>query len=243
MDSPIQCTVYIDESGDLGVNRGTKYFVITAVIVDKDEEESILKTIRSIKNVLNVQKIHMRETRNFNKQSYIVRELNKHEFIYTNVVVDTEKLTRKDSTIIYNYACRILLERVSWCMRDTNRRGTVILSARSTSRDNDLINYIKNQLLNTSNPTVKISNVFDDIIAKQFGSWDLLSLADVCATSTFWSFEKNSLGFTQPCFSKAMSSHLYRYGKDIWNYGLKYYSKDMEADLEELKLLMPCAEK
>lgn len=31
----ILCTVYIDEAGDLGCNRGTQWFVLSAVIVDK----------------------------------------------------------------------------------------------------------------------------------------------------------------------------------------------------------------
>ncbi len=32
------CTVYIDEAGDLGINRGTRWFVLTACIVDKNAE-------------------------------------------------------------------------------------------------------------------------------------------------------------------------------------------------------------
>lgn len=35
------CTVYIDEAGDLGIGRGTTWFVLTAVIVDKTAEASI----------------------------------------------------------------------------------------------------------------------------------------------------------------------------------------------------------
>lgn len=27
------CTVYIDEAGDLGINRGTQWFILSAVIV------------------------------------------------------------------------------------------------------------------------------------------------------------------------------------------------------------------
>lgn len=29
------CTVYIDEAGDLGYQRGTRWFVLSAVIVEK----------------------------------------------------------------------------------------------------------------------------------------------------------------------------------------------------------------
>ena len=34
-----KCTVYIDEAGDLGIGRGTQWFVITAVIVPKESEK------------------------------------------------------------------------------------------------------------------------------------------------------------------------------------------------------------
>ena len=32
-------TVYIDESGDLGINRGTQWFVLSAVVVEKSEKK------------------------------------------------------------------------------------------------------------------------------------------------------------------------------------------------------------
>lgn len=34
-------TVYIDEAGDLGIGRGTRWFVLTAVVVKKTVEPQI----------------------------------------------------------------------------------------------------------------------------------------------------------------------------------------------------------
>lgn len=34
-------TVYIDEAGDLGIGRGTRWFVLSAVIVAKEDESAI----------------------------------------------------------------------------------------------------------------------------------------------------------------------------------------------------------
>ena len=42
------CTVYIDEAGDLGVNRGTQWFILTAVIVNSDDEIRLREIIKSI---------------------------------------------------------------------------------------------------------------------------------------------------------------------------------------------------
>ena len=36
-----ECTVYIDEAGDLGIGRGTQWFVLSAVIVEKSNEPQI----------------------------------------------------------------------------------------------------------------------------------------------------------------------------------------------------------
>lgn len=69
------CTVYIDESGDLGFGHGTKWFVLTAVIVDKDKEASIRSTMNQIKTTLNAKEIHLRTIREYFKRAYIVREL------------------------------------------------------------------------------------------------------------------------------------------------------------------------
>lgn len=56
-------TVYIDEAGDLGINRGTKWFVLTAVIVAKEAEPKIRENIKQIKTKLNLNEIHLEKSR------------------------------------------------------------------------------------------------------------------------------------------------------------------------------------
>ena len=48
-----------------------------------------------------------------------------------------------------------------------------------------------------------------------------MQLADVCATTMFLTYEVNGFGFSAPCFSTAMSNHLYRYRGSLENYGIK----------------------
>ena len=59
------CTVYIDESGDLGVNRGTQWFVLSAVIVNKEDEAGIRATISRLKARLNLREIHFKNIPSF----------------------------------------------------------------------------------------------------------------------------------------------------------------------------------
>lgn len=193
------CTVYIDESGDLGigVGRGTKWFVLSAVIVDKVAEPQIRAKIAQIRTRLNINEIHMKKVQDFNKRALIVRELNGEQFMYMNVLVDTDKFDKAkipSPIIAYNYVCKYLLQRVSWYLRDTGRVGDIVLSARGTTRDGELIQYIKEKLLPYPSNGIE-SSVFAKITAKTAATWDLLQLADVCATTMFLTYEVNGYGF------------------------------------------------
>lgn len=237
-------TVYIDEAGDLGFMRGTRWFILSAVIVEKSKEQHIRSTINQLKNRLNVNEIHLRKITDFYKRAIVVHALNEEEFVYANVIVDTDKIDltmRSSSSVAYNYICRMLIERVSWFLRDTKKTGDIVLSARGTSRDNELISYIKDQLIPYQGN--QIANVFGKISAKTAASWDLLQLADVCATTMFCAYQKNGWGFCTPCYSRVLQGHLYsRYG-NYESYGLKYFSADMKPDTNELKSCWPCTKK
>jgi len=236
-------TVYIDEAGDLGINRGTRWFVLSAVLVEKNTEPSIRSKISQIKTRLNINEIHLRKITDFNKRAFITRELNSEVFTYMNVLVDTNKFDKSkipSPVIAYNYVCKYLLQRVSWFLEDLGKTADIVLSARGTSRDGDLIQYIKDKLLpypsNSINPAV-----FNKITAKTAATWDLLQLADVCATTMFLTYQINRYGFSVPCFSFSLYDHLYRrYGK-LDSYGIKFFTADMKPNLPELRSTRICA--
>lgn len=239
------CSVYIDEAGDLGINRGTKWFVLSGVIVDRAEEKELRKRIKGIKSKLNINTIHFRKLRNFEQKCYVVRELDKEHFQYINIIIDTSKikLQKKNpkinpSILTYNYACRLLIERASWLLRDTNRIGEIVLSSRGTSRDKELIQYLKNELISYDNN--EIANVFTKVSSKSAAEWDMLQLADVCATTTFHCYEPNFYGFITPCYLLRLKDHLYQYNNKIKNYGIKYYSREMMPTADYFPEKMIC---
>lgn len=235
-------TVYIDEAGDLGFQRGTQWFVLSAVVVDKQDEPHIRAKLAQIKTRLNVNEIHLRKLPDFYKRAVVVQEISEESFTYMCVIADTNKLdyTKIDSAATaYNYLCRMLLERVSWFLRDTNRVSDIVLSARGTSRDGELITYIKDRLLTYPNNQI-VKTVFERITAKPAGSWDLLQLADICATTMFLTYEKNGWGFRTPCFTKVLSDHLYHYGGRVDRYGIKYFTNEMKPASDLLKCDWPC---
>lgn len=221
-----KCTVYIDEAGDLGICRGTQWFVITAVIVQKEKEASIRRILSNIKTKFNLKEIHLRKLLDFNKVSYVISQLRDADFVTVNVLADTNMLPLKDSVMTYNYMCRFLLERVSWYLRDNNMRADIVLSSRGTNRDRELIDYINDKLL--AYPNNEIADVFDKVTSKTSASWDLLQLADICATSMFRAYEVNAYGFVVPCFMNNLRDKIYRRDGVIDKYGLKFYSDGMK---------------
>ena len=148
-----------------------------------------------------------------------------HDFTITNVLMDTDICPLKDSIKTYNYMCRILLERVSWFLSQNNATANIVLSSRGTKRDGELIDYIRYKLLDYDFNS--INNVFTKIESKPASCWDMLQLADVCATSMFRSHETNSLGFVTPCHMSNLKDKVYKHNNKMINYGLKYYAKEM----------------
>jgi len=238
------CTIYIDEAGDLGDNCGTRWFVLTAAIVDTKDEANIRKCIKAIRSKFNLQSIHFRLIKNFARRSYIVRELAREHFQYINIMFDTtlyDVCKIKFSNNIYHLICKTLLERVSCILKNTGRKGEIILSGRGTSSDNELVDYIENELTPHSNN--KIADVFTNVDCKQASSWDMLQLADVCATTMFYSHEINGYGFITPCFAMRLKDNLCK-NKDICDTeSIIYYDKKMKPQAAYFKGKQICQHK
>lgn len=217
-----KCNLYIDEAGDLGIKRGTRWFVITGVVAEETDEQHIRQTINHIRTMLNLREIHFRKITDFSRKIYVCKELSKENFTYANVLLDTSKSDHfYDPIRTYNFMCRVLLERVSQYMKLNDMEGNIILSSRGTKRDGELIDYITNKLLNYKWNDVQ-SDVFCKIKSKPASEWDLLQLADVCATSTWKAYNPDKLGFVYPCFASNLKTHLYQREGQIMEHGLKY---------------------
>lgn len=234
----------VDESGDLGIEKGTDWFVLAGVLVDKSDEQDIRNTLKRIRQKINVNEIHFRKMSSFDKKSYVTAELAKCTFEYIAIIANTSMIKLTDngkntprSILSYNHMCRFLIERASWLLRDTERRADIILSSRGTSRDGELIDYIRKVV---ADPVTNIEDRFDKITAKPASSWDLLQLADVCATSMFNMYQKNGLGFITPCFAYRLNGHLYRHNQVILKYGVKYYDEAMAPSKNYFRENAPC---
>lgn len=216
--------VYIDESGDEGIQKGTKWFILSAVMVQKCNDLSLSKVIDEIKPVLgisNSKPFHWKELRkNISKKRFAIDKLNEKDFVYTNIIVNTYdmKSTELQGKLLYNYSCRFLLERVSWFVNENNSRADVIFSNRSSTSYKDLEKYI-DSIKNYG----QIKPVFDSFKAIDMLQLKNLQIADICANSMHDAFEKDSFGFTEERFVQTLSPKLYRRKGLLDKYGLKIF--------------------
>lgn len=234
-----KCTVYIDEAGDLGIRRGTKWFVIAAAVVPKPEEPKIREAIKDVREQLGIREIHLRQIHDFMKTSYIISKIKDFHFTLFNVLMDTDAPSLRDSMKNYSFMCRILLERVSLFLEEGDMLADVVFSSRGTSRDGELVEYVKRELMDFSDGGAGFDR-FSRIECKTASSWDMLQLADICATSMFRAYEKNKYGFTTPCHMSALKDRLYcRFG-NVYKYGIKFYADGMEPGSEYFNGSRPC---
>lgn len=222
---------YIDESGDEGIKKGTVWFILTAVIVEKETELKISKTIDEIKSKIGISSgkpLHWKELRNKNvsKKRYIIDRLSKEDFVYTNVIINTydmenEKLQGK---LLYNYVCRYLLERISWYVGDNNGTVDIVFSNRSNISYPELKEYMET-LFNDNECQIR-KHVITSFSVFEPSQRKMLQFADACASSLAEAFEKDSLGYYDERFVMTLQKKLYRRKGKLLSYGLKIFPNE-----------------
>ena len=70
--------VYIDESGDEGIKRGSEWFILTAIIVPKQYDLTLSNKILKIKNAMNMNRkdqLHWNKILKYDKKIQIIYDL------------------------------------------------------------------------------------------------------------------------------------------------------------------------
>lgn len=171
--------VYIDESGDEGIRRGIKFFILTAIVVDKANEDKIKNAIYDIKSNLEISKttqLHWNKITGAPNKKYVIDTINNEDFTIIHTIIDTSSIKYLKSKQIYFSFFNYLLERISLKTKDgiINR---IYISSRSGLSTQKLKDNFKNSFNNIDTTKIK------DMVVKQNSYFALLQLADVCCSS------------------------------------------------------------
>lgn len=231
--------VYIDESGDEGFSfkgahgGSSRWFALSAVVTRTEHD---LGTVRLVDEVRALFKkspradLHFRHLKHQQRLPYLERIAGARLRTVTVLVhkpsLDADLYSAKG--LLYNYATRLLLERVSWLCRDHRQDPTHVAKLTFSNRSNmsyeELLSYLA--LLKRRSETQDISidwtaidhqNVKILAHAKRMG----LQIADAVAAGMWNAANPNGYGFTEPRYAELLKPAVYAYKGRRFGYGVK----------------------
>ncbi|MBI5891498.1 MAG: DUF3800 domain-containing protein [Nitrosomonadales bacterium] len=239
--------VYIDESGDEGFTflpneQGSSRWLVLSALVFRRENDlmtvALAKQARELLKKPPKHPLHFRELKH-EQRVPLARLIGQAQARAVSVLIHKPSIPEPENFqqqkySLYRYACRLLLERVSWLCRDHhkagqgNGRAELIFSNRSAMSYDDLRNYLT-QLKTDVTKDVRIDwNVVDPALVNAVNHDQLagLQLADAVATSVFYAVHKNQYGEVEERYLKLIAPTVYRHEGKIEGYGLKFWCED-----------------
>ena len=226
--------VYIDESGDEGINKGSKYFILTAIIVEKEKDLTVSKSVDDIKTNLEMNiksQLHWKLINGYPNKKMIMETIKNLDIKIINIIVDTKCIKMISSNNIYNFFSGYLYERICWYMNENNGVAKINISSRgnlSKKALSDYLNSNNHKKFEIDNSKIKSIKIIPNERKK------LLQLADCCCSALFQALKyNNEIHFN---YIKQIKNKLYRKGKNLISYGLKLVPSDSES--KEVKKLI-----
>lgn len=230
---------YIDETGDEGIETGgTRWFILGALIVQKDSDFQTSKMVERIKKTFgkgNDWVLHWSKIKKHDQKRYICQEINTENWICSCVATDkthpfiTQSSGIKEKDRLYFYSARLLLERLSWFARDNgNGKAIPIFEYRSSTSYDKMKEYFQ-QLRNWEPPEeIKISwnNLeyeYFRIVPKKASR--LMQASDCVCGAISDGLEYSGYGLIEPNYILSIKDHFYRRGSSknrLFSYGFKF---------------------
>jgi hypothetical protein len=193
--------IYLDESGDLGLNlekqSATKYFVVSILVVKGFENNRLLinavkKTIKRKLNPKNKRKRIVAELKgtkiNLEIKKYFYNQLENIEFDIYSIVVkkDYLKTMRSTQTRLYNYISRTVLNGIDFNPAESAVH-LIVDKSKTRPEIKKFNDYIKNALEGKIKPSVQ----FHIRHMESFASHGLQA-ADLFCHGIFERYERNA---------------------------------------------------
>ena len=228
--------VYIDEAGDEGfkfecnLGRGSsKFFILAAIIVKQELDQKLASIVNDLKKILKYQEKDILSPLHFYKMSHEKRKVCVNQlkqfkdFTIISVVFQKESLKEplKVKSVLYNYACKILLEKVSIFLKANNAKANFIFEHRRNTHYDELETYMRK--------TIDCEQYVISIKPLTKSQSKCLQLADIIASSTYQAFEPNQYdGDVEPIYYMKFSKNIFVYNNKCYGYGLKLFPSNTD---------------
>jgi hypothetical protein len=221
--------VFVDESGDRTLNERSKpYFTLAAVLVRADREGAVLAQRDQWCDRLNKPRttvLHWSENlKKHDQRKYVSQSLGRLNLRVQYVIVDKASLREQgsaleDHAMLYNYAVRRLLERVSWYV--DGQRGEAIVTFAHVKRFpyDRLQSYLTH--LRSQRTTIAWDALRGNVRIASQGELRMLQVADVAAGCLSSALVRDAFGNVEDAYLRNVSGVIIgRQPADIRSYGL-----------------------
>lgn len=227
-----ELNAYIDEAGDEGFvtvtlpGRGSsEWFVVGAVIAPKENDLELSHAVDDLRTLLErspPKPLHFRHL-GHNQRRAAMDLLGRRPLTFS--IVALWKPTQGDRTFpkppyMYNWACRLLVERLTWHAQANGRKVNLYFSNRASTSYADLRAYL--QMLQADPQCAITPNTINDFrsVNQQV---KLIQVADFYTTATFMALEPDSFGNSEEDYLMRVRHQLYRRGQNLFSYGFKVW--------------------
>lgn len=228
--------VYIDESGDEGIRKGSKFFILTAILVEKKKDLGISKCVDTIKENLEISiksQLHWKLVKGYPNKLMIMSDVNEMDITIINVIIDTTKIRLIKSDKVYNFFSGYLFERICWFVRDRNAVANINISSRGNLSKKKLIEFLEKN--NDDKFKIDYSKI-KDIKIYPNSKKKLLQLADCCCSALGQALKYNDDKNRK--YVSYLKGKFYTYKGKYIGYGLKYTPTNIEKAPEFQELII-----
>lgn len=238
---------YIDESGDEGFrfhpdgSGSSRWFVISALVLRIKNDAQVVDCLKDTRKILKKPAkfpLHFVDLKHEQRVPYARRvgELSARTvsvMIYKPAIQEPEKF-QNEKYLLYRYATRLLLERVSWLCRDHQIAGEgdgtcdIVFSNRSNMSYEEIQCYLQH-LIDQSGSLPQEVQIDPTVIqpraikAVEHSKLAGLQAADAVASSMHFVVKRNIYGESEPAYSRLLTKTFYRHKNNLQGYGIKLW--------------------
>lgn len=236
--------VYIDEAGDRGGSaRSSRYFVVSALIVDDASDAIARQELLALKQTMGrkpSETLHFRNLTHSQKVKACQEVANCSVQRFTSVVLCKRTLNApfpdgglsyiSQPDPMYLWAIRLLLERISWFIRDNGGGTSTVTFAHLKRFPAAKLHDYREALRQSSKSIHWASFEGHPFRLNTPNSVEMLQVADICASALFKAVEPDQYGNIETRYLSELHPLIYRDTRgQVTSYGLKVFP-DVEGE-------------